>query len=161
MRNLFRVALLMTTIILLAAIIEPSAKAEVTSNTVIPINIPVFAPCANGGAGETIALSGELHTLITYTVNGNVKNVTRHDQVQGITGVGLNSGDKYQATGVTRNKFSDKIIGGHYEETYINNFRIIGPGPGNNYLVHQNVHVTINQNGEVTANVEDVSVDCK
>src|SRR5438128_141126 len=28
--------------------------------------------------------------------------------------------------------------------------RVIGPGPGNNYLVHENLHFTINANGTVT-----------
>jgi hypothetical protein len=43
----------------------------------------------------------------------------------------------------------------------VNNFRIIGQGPGNNYLVHEVFHVTINANGEVTAYVDNFSIECK
>ena len=161
MRNMFRVALLMTMVILLAVIIEPSAKAEVTSNTVMAINMSVFAPCANGGEGEDIALSGEVHILTTLTINKNVISVKSHYQPQGISGVGLTSGDRYQATGATNDHFSDQIGGGHYEETMVNNYRLIGPGPDNNYLVHEKMHMTINQNGEVTVDVLDMAVDCK
>ena len=47
------------------------------------------------------------------------------------------------------------------QDTFINNFRIIGQGPGNNYLVHQTVHLTVNANGVVTASVSNSSVECK
>jgi hypothetical protein len=43
----------------------------------------------------------------------------------------------------------------------VNNFRLIGQGSGNNLQVHQNVHITINANGTVTATVDNTSVDCK
>ena len=43
----------------------------------------------------------------------------------------------------------------------MNNFRIIGQGPGNNFLVHETFHVTINANGVVTATVDNFSVECK
>jgi len=43
----------------------------------------------------------------------------------------------------------------------VNNFRIIGQGPGNNFLVHETFHFTINANGNVTAFVDHFSVDCK
>ncbi len=161
MRNMFRVALLMTMVILLAVIIEPSAKAEVIQNTVEPLYQTIFVPCANGGKGEDIAISGELHTLIAYTINKNVISVKSHYQPQGISGVGLTSGDRYQANGATNDQYSERIWGGHYEETMVNNYRIIGPGPDNNYLVHDKMHMTINQNGEVTIEVIDMAVDCK
>jgi hypothetical protein len=41
------------------------------------------------------------------------------------------------------------------------NFRIIGQGSGNNFLIHENFHVTINPNGTVTAFVDNFSVDCR
>jgi hypothetical protein len=48
-----------------------------------------------------------------------------------------------------------------YTFTYINNFRMIGQGPGNNFLVHTTNHVTINANGEATATVDNTSTECK
>src|SRR2546421_182732 len=35
-----------------------SAAGTVTTNTIIPISFTTFVPCANGGAGEYVALSG-------------------------------------------------------------------------------------------------------
>jgi hypothetical protein len=161
MRILFRTAMLMTTIVLLAGMIAPLAMAEVTTNVKVPANMSVFVPCANGGAGEIVALTGELHVLVTYTINKNTVSGKYHAQPQGISGAGLSTGDTYQATGVTQDQFSAQLNGGQYEETYVNNFRIIGQGPDNNYLVHYTLHITINQNGDITADVENISVGCK
>ena len=45
--------------------------------------------------------------------------------------------------------------------TTVNVLRLIGPGPGNNLLVHTNLHFTVNAGGETTADVVHSRVDCK
>lgn len=132
-----------------------------TSNFKIPVNILVFIPCADAGAGEFVELTGNLHVLFHTTVNGNRFNVKSHFQPQGISGVGQSTGDKYQATGVTQERFGGSFVNGQFSDTFINNFRIIGQGPGNNFLVHQVFHVTVNANGDVTAFVDNFKSDCK
>ena len=52
--------------------------------------------------------------------------------------MGQTTGDIYQA-----------LTGGALEFTFINNFRLIGPGPDNNLQTHQTIHLTINANGVV------------
>lgn len=147
--------------VLSIAVVSSSSGAPASSSTVstvFPIDLIVFVPCANGGAGEDVALSGDLHDLFHITVNGNSLHVKTHDQPQGISGTGLVTGDKYQATGVTQDEFNTSF---GMEETFINNFRIIGQGPGNNFLVHENFHITINANGTVTASHDNFTIDCK
>ena len=147
--------------VLSIAVVSSSSGAPASSSTVstvFPIDLIVFVPCANGGAGEDVALSGNLHDLFHITVNGNSLHVKTHDQPQGISGTGLVTGDKYQATGVTQDEFNTSF---GMEETFINNFRIIGQGPGNNFLVHENFDITINANGTVTASHDNFTVDCK
>jgi hypothetical protein len=152
----FTLAVSMT---LFALALPKPAKAEVVQNIVVPFSQDVDIPCANGGAGETVTISGNLHILITFSIsaNGGVRAKT-HFQPQGATGVGAITGDIYRATGVTQFQFNSHV---GYEETFVNNFRIIGPGPGNNFLAHTTAHLTINANGDVTAFVEHFSVDCK
>jgi hypothetical protein len=136
-----------------------TALAEVTTNIRIPDTLSVFVPCADGGAGEVVDLSGNLHVLLRTTLDGNGGFHTKyHFQPQGISGTGQTTGDKYQATGVTQEQFNGKV---GQEFTYVNNFRIIGQGPGNNFLVHQLIHITVNANGEVTASVDNFSIECK
>jgi hypothetical protein len=134
-------------------------RADVVVNDVIPFAQVVLVPCANGGAGELVLISGNLHILITSTVDNNGGTQDKnHAQPQGATGVGLTTGDVYRATGVTQDQVT---INGAGEFTFVNNFRIIGPGPGNNLLVHQTVHVTINANGDMTVDVDNSSVECR
>ena len=143
-----------------SAAVSTDAAVNDTQNESIPIDLVAFVSCANGGAGELVFMSGDLHVLTHFTLSnsGNL-HVTQHFQPQGISGYGEISGDKYQATGGTHEEFNDNGL--PFTDTYINNFRIIGQGPGNNFLVHENYHVTINANGVVTSFVDNFSVECK
>ena len=62
---------------------------------------------------------------------------------------------------VTQDEFSGSLVNGQFEETFVNNFRIIGQGPGNNFLIHENAHLTINANGDVTVTHDNFSAVCK
>ena len=142
--------------------IRPSLAATTsTTNEIVPFSDVVFVACANGGAGEDVALSGTLHILEHLTENGNNFSLKLHAQPQGVSGEGLTTGDKYQATGVTQERIGGSFQNGSFEDTFINNFRIIGQGPGNNFLIHQTIHVTVNANGVVTSEVENSTADCK
>lgn len=135
--------------------------ATLNSNESLPTAILVFIPCANGGAGENVLLSGNLHALNTFTINGNSVRSSYHIQPQGISGTGMITGDKYQATGGTSGQSKGSFVNGQFEVTGINNFRIIGQSVGNNFLVHSNFHITINANGSITTVVDNFSVECK
>ncbi len=138
-----------------------AAQAAVTVNDKQTEPFSVFIPCANDGAGESVDGTIELHTLITSTVNGNNVSGKFHFQPQGGDLVGSVSGDNYRPTGVTQDHFKGSLQNGQFTETFVNNFRIIGQGPGNNFLVHEVFHITINANGDVTVIHDRVSVDCK
>jgi hypothetical protein len=129
-----------------------------TVNIRFPVQIGVFVPCANGGAGEGVILTGILHEQfhVTEFADGTFF-LKIHDQPQNIKGVGDATGAIYMATGVTQSRF--KSTG--RQTTFINNFRIIGQGRGNNFLVQQLMHVTVNANGQITAEFDGARVDCK
>ena len=139
---------------------RPSLSATPqTQNSVFPIDLAIFIPCANGGAGEDVVLSGNLHDLFHVTEDGHGGvHVKAHDSPQGISGIGQATGAKYQGTGVTQSEFNLKV---GQQDTEINNFRIIGQGPGNNFLVHDNFHLTVNANGVVTSFHDHFTADCK
>ena len=129
------------------------------SNITFPIELFVFVPCANGGAGEVIDVSGPLHEVfrLTQSSSGNFS-LYIHDQPQGVSGVGLTTGAKYQATGITEQSFH--FNGLPFNTTFVNNFNMIGQGPGNNFKVHENFHLTVNANGVLTAFVDNFSITC-
>jgi len=149
------------TSLLALVFVAASANAAVQVNTTTDISLQVFVPCAAGGAGEIVDLSGPLHVLLSFTINGNNVSGVQHFQPQGISGTGETTGAKYQATGVTSTTFQLSLQNGQASETFINRFDIIGPGPGNNFRVHETAHITFNADGTVTANFDDFSVECK
>ena len=133
----------------------------ITTNDFVPFAQVAFVPCANGGAGEPVLISGTLHIQQHITINDDRVSLKTHFQPQGGTGVGLVTGDSYQATGVTQEHDSLPIINGAANFTFVNNFKIIGEGSDNNLLIHQNVHVTVDANGVVTTVVDNLSVECR
>ncbi len=162
MKNSRFALILLTVFMLMVVLLGPTsaqaAAATYTASQDFPIDLFVYIPCANGGLGEYVILTGTLHDLYHYTFDdlGGV-HFTYLDNPQGISGLGWDTGAKYQGTGVTRGDFSYRI---GYEESFINNFRMIGQGPGNNFQVHETYHVTINANGTMTVYVDNFSVEC-
>ena len=158
-------ALAFAAVLALAGLSRPRvAEAQATSDTInqsIPVVLNQFVPCANGGAGEFITLTGNLHVLQHVTVNDNHVTFKTHFQPQGISGTGNTTGDTYHATGVTQETTTFQLDGGTYEDTFVNNFRLIGQGRGNNLLVHQVSHFTFNNNGELTSDHTTFSIDCQ
>jgi len=136
-----------------------AAATTITSNSKFDVDIFVFVPCANGGAGEFVELSGSLHDLFHVTDTGKGKFILHfHDNPQGVVGTGLNTGDKYQGTGVTRGTL---VLAAGVTQTFVNNFKIIGQGTDNNFLVHENFHITVNPDGTVTALHDNFSIECR
>ena len=146
---------------LAGAAVARAQATTVTTNERIPFSLIAFVPCANGGAGEEVLVTGTLHVLthVTIDTQGGL-HVKLHFQPQGASGVGLTTGDIYRATGVTQEHVNFNANTG-FTDTFINNFRIIGQGPDNNLLVHQTIHITVTPNGDVTSVVDNTSVECR
>ena len=47
------------------------------------------------------------------------------------------------------------------ENTFVNNFHLISQGPAGNLLVHIVSHQTVNANGQVTSDIEKISIECR
>jgi len=143
-------------------ILPISAPAAPTTTTNISIDFSrvVFIPLPC--AGENVQLSGSLHVLMFTTIsNSNKVTIKFHFQPQGITGLGLTTGDTYQGTGATQGTTTfDDVDGFPFETTMVNNFNIIGYGPGNQSREHDLMHVTVNANGETTAFIESSRIVC-
>lgn len=155
MRKSF-VALALTSLLVIALTL--SAQAAVTTNIKVPTNFVVNIPCS----GDVVVGSGNLHILATATADGNGGfHIKTHSQPQGVSGTvtaGPNIGVKYQGVGVTQDQTNLKV-GSTF--TFINRFDWIGQGTAPNLRVHNTVHLTVNANGVVTANVVKTEVTCK
>jgi hypothetical protein len=159
MRRLVLSVVLMATGSLTFAAQAGAAASTVTTNVRTPIDSLVFASCANGGAGEDVAVSGTLHEVFHTTVdNAGGFHVRQESNPQGLSGVGQVTGTQYQVTGGNVLELNMKAA---FEETLVNNFRVIGQGPDNNFVFHQTSHVTVNANGTVTAEHLSFQFECK
>lgn len=122
------------------------------------VNFLNFVPCANGGAGEIVQVNGTGHSVFHLVDNGDGQfHVKSSTDYQGVTGIGLTTGDKYQVTGVIDSTFT---VAKGFTETFVNNFRVIGAGSGNNVMLHENEHLTFNADGTITATHDNFSVTC-
>jgi hypothetical protein len=142
---------------------QPAAAAAVNHEVVInqPTEILQFIPCANGGLGEEILFTGSLHLITHVTMGGNRVSVFEAAAFHE-TGTGLSTGDKYESTVAYRwQPVSGSLVNGQFSTAFVAHAAITGPGPGNNMYFPVTFHITINANGEVTAEVERGDFTCK
>ena len=131
-----------------------------------PFTQLAFGPCADGGDGELVEITGTMHSVsfLKFDETGGLHgglHAKFHFQPQGATGIGLTTGDVYQAVGVTQETNNWSFDDVPHEWTYINNFRMIGQGKAPNFNLHVTWHLTMNANGEVTADFIKEEVTCK
>ena len=110
-------------------------------------------------------MTGMLHIVMHSSMNAEgCMTYKTHFQPQKLTGTGSVTGASYQGTGVTQSTTHNKTNCGEgciIEENFVNNFRMIGQGPGNNFTVHSNTRIIYNVcTEEMTVVVENESVEC-
>jgi hypothetical protein len=136
--------------------VSGQSASTFTTNEVIPFGFEA-AECG----GETVVVSGRLHLVMHGTISssGHVNAVLQVNP-QNIRGFGLTTGAEYLAPGmlhtVTNMNGPAPVI-----ETFVNNFELIGLGAAPNFVLHHNMHVTINANGDITATVDHFRAECK
>lgn len=139
----------------------PSLSAvSSTQITVNMLTVTRYVPCANGGQGEDVTLSGPFHSVFHVTLDGlgGAHAVVIHDP-QGITGTGLTTGATYQGVGASAQDVFNVTVG--EEHTSVINMRLIGQGPDNNLTIHATVHTTILADGTVTSFLDNIITECR
>ena len=139
-----------------------TAATVTSSHLSLAFKASRWIACANEGQGESVALSGaiDLDTHVTDDGNGGV-HVSAHVRPDHVTGIGDASGLTYRGTGGTGEHEFTATDGSPSVYSFVNNFRIIGPGKGNNILVHYTIHQTLNANGDLMADVDISSSECR
>lgn len=139
----------------------PGIDQAVITNDRIQFVEDNFVPCANGGAGEVVRVTVKLHIVVRQTLDaaGGV-HLASHFQDAGSNGVGLVTGDVYRRVGQTKESFKVSASGFPVVLDFVNIFDFIAPGPGNNFQVHDVIHMTITRNG-VTSDVLKSTARCK
>ncbi len=140
----------------------PGVSEAVVANQILNLGFSQFVPCANGGAGEMVAGTGQFHRLVTSTQDaaGGSHRTVFHLNALNFSAEGAVTGDVYRLAGVSRRQENTIQGAPPLEGTLINKVRLIGPGPDNNLLISWTIHITINANGDVSSDVANTSVMC-
>lgn len=154
------------TLLLLAAIASFSvlglggapAQAAVTTN--VSISWP-FGPQDNFCTGELLEFSGDVHFLVTATVNDNNVSGKFHGNFEGVSAVGLSSGITYQAHDSRNGEFKASLQNGNAVTSEEETFSLVAPGGGNNLEFIFVLHMTFDANGNLTATKLDSSGICR
>jgi len=123
----------------------------------VPITPVYNDPCT----GETIAFTGYIHIKIATTIDesGGVHLDLSSDQTS-LRGVGTITGNSYQASDEQHTLQNTQGLA-PLTMTVIDNFRILGPDPKDNWIMYVHSHVTVNANGVPTAAVDNVQAECR
>jgi hypothetical protein len=132
--------------------VEHSRTAELAAarsrlRQVFPLDAPLINSCYNGGAGESIQLSG--FVVVTFqTIETRSGAVISHAHVgtRGVHGVGLTSGIRYQAL-EHENDVARTSKDGTSHVQFLLVLRTIAPGPGNDELLTSRFHLVIAPDG--------------
>jgi hypothetical protein len=147
--------------LLTLALLAKPAQAQMQRERV-PVEFDFFNTCT----GETIIFEGTVQVFFDFKEDANGGIHTQgHAHLHG-QGVGLTSGDKYVLNETQNNhqNFRVPLESGAANFHITQSLRVIhqGPGtPGDDFLTKILLHVTINANGEVTADVLRVESECK
>jgi hypothetical protein len=140
----------------------PSSAAYAAAEVIkIPVDGIVVDACAADGAGEEVHVTGKIHNVVQYIFDSaGGFHLKVHSNYQGVSGTGLTTGDKYQATGNLDFEINGKV-GQDRTVAEAISILFISQGNGNNFLLHGTFHMTVNADGIVTAFVDNFRAECK
>ena len=148
--------------IALISIIAITASSWTTVNTgVIHTSYSYDEPWINTFphpcTGELVDFAGTVHISghVTITPNGQV-HMFHHEQLKNVNGIGQTSGLEYQDIG----GFTQSL-NGNVGQTMHGNFHSEIVGNGYNASKHGQIHLTVNANGEVTAERASLTGVCR
>jgi hypothetical protein len=128
---------------------DVSADAANVTSMSRPIDQYVWISCANGGAGEAVRVTGELHYEVQRTQDASgVFHLNFKSATSGLTAVGLTSGTFFR--GLMTEHITSRA------EDYLNEdvrtadmIRFIAPGSGDSYSLMVSSHFIVDQGNYV------------
>ena len=126
--------------------------------SLVPMNRIYYVSCANGGNGEDVELTGNLNVVQKLIVNDNRFTYTYHINPQGLTGLGLTSGEKFVASGGSNGTQSGLLENQQFTTTVTEQLRIVGAST--TFLVRYKFHVTVTPDGVYTSSISEEQSDC-
>lgn len=142
--------------------LRASATAYTETGKDLPFSWDFWVDCAVGGAGEWVHAEGTIHYLLHETLSPSGQgNYVMQSHPAGLTGTGQTTGDTYRTAGSAKETDTFGAEDLPLTVSYVQNARLIGPGPHNNYLATETYRLVINANGDVLLDSYELSPRCK
>lgn len=154
----FLLAAVLAAVALLAPTSALAAATVSQGTTETSISTSIYVPCANGGTGEYVDITGTMKSTFRLVLDdsGGYHQSERYSYKG--TGTGRTTGTEYRFSGEDNYKFAG-IAG--VMETYVWSWRVTSPGGASNFMMRGNYHVLISPDGVVTAFHDNLTADCK
>jgi hypothetical protein len=139
--------------------ISPAFAQSTHSTDRFTEDFDLVVPASEGCTGEDVHVYGPIDVTVQTTTDakGNTHLVTHY--TPHLTAVGLTSGTRYLAVGPTQIVSFDAA--GPSVFNVANIIITVAPGSGDNFVLTEVVHVTLNANGQVTVEFDRINVACR
>ena len=161
-RVLVAAAVLLVPWLALAAGATAAEGAQTTTRIErVPLDLSLFLPCPNDGAGEAVHLSGTFMAIYHVTFDEATGfHLTLVEVQQGVSGVGETTGDRYVSSFVNLFNYNQGSGSLPITSTQEVVYRVDGQGPGNESLIRIRNHSALNANGTITVAFDNFSAEC-
>jgi hypothetical protein len=125
----------------------------------VPFENTLFVPCANGGLGENVSLTGKTNFVYQMTWTDHDFTMVYHDNYHEVTGVGLSSGETFAGSGGTNGTVMGSWVNSQWVGTMVRQVKVIGKNT--TFRVTETLHLVVTPDGNVTVDAREQTVDCR
>jgi hypothetical protein len=118
----------------------------------------LLVPCANGGTGENVTLTGTTHFVYQMIWNDHGFHLVYHANSHRVTGLGLTSGETFVGSDGTQGTVTASWVNNQWIGTTIEQMKIIGQNT--KYIVKYKNHLVVTPDGKVTVSTSDKTIEC-
>jgi hypothetical protein len=145
--------------LILSSFTMAPAHRAVSFNEQFTFDVSPLPPIQNPCTGELVDLDGNIHVVVHGVVNKNKISLSLHGNFQQLSGTGA-TGTRYAGGGAS-NAHVNESFNGAFNAHLVSSTVLTTSGRDNNIFVKARFHVTVNANGDVTAEMLDVTAECK
>jgi len=143
---------------LTSATISPNASTR-TSIVAVPFENTAFVPCANGGAGDSVRLTGKTNFVYQMTWTDHDFTMVYHDNDHEVKGVGVFSGETFTGSGGTNGTFMGAWVNSQWVGNFVEQTKVIGKNTV--FTITQKLHLIVTPDGNVVVRIVDQTVTCQ
>ena len=124
----------------------------------VPFDASRYIPCANGGAGEDVTLTGFTNFIYQTSWTDQGFTLVYHDNAHQVTGTGVSSGESFVGSGSINGIIRGSWVDRQWVGTTIGQLRITGQNTS--FTITYKYHITVTRDGTVTVESEAETADC-